>query len=124
MGGTLSKFEGAVGMHLEDESTDNFLKLESRHTGEILRMLRVRDASNNCSTEIPVQAVCACLWKKRDAKDAVKSMDADLGISPMMHGSPPKPFSVFETTKDFFNLLLAGVSCGHLLGAPVHAVGE
>jgi quercetin dioxygenase-like cupin family protein len=29
---------------LEDEPMDSFLKLESRHTGEILRMCRVRDA--------------------------------------------------------------------------------
>ena len=31
-------------MHLENESVDNFLSLENRHTGEILRMRRVRDA--------------------------------------------------------------------------------
>ena len=31
-------------LYLEDESVDNFLKLENRHTGEILRLRRVRDA--------------------------------------------------------------------------------
>jgi quercetin dioxygenase-like cupin family protein len=31
-------------VHLENESVENFLSLENRHTGEVLRMRRVRDA--------------------------------------------------------------------------------
>src|ERR1700686_4150805 len=40
------------------------------------------------------------MLQERDAEHAVESVDANLAIGPVIHRSPVKPVSIFETAKD------------------------
>ena len=51
-------------------------------------------------------------------------MNADVVIGPLIHRSPAQPVAVLETPKDSFDVLLAGVAKGDLLGGPIHAIGK
>ena len=59
-----------------------------------------------------------------DSEHAIKSMDANLAIGPVIHRAPSQPVAVLEAAKDSLDFLLAGIAHGYLLGAPVHAIGE
>src|SRR5207302_9826538 len=58
------------------------------------------------------------------AEHAVKSMDANLAIGPVIHRSPSQPVSILEAAKDALDFLLAGIAHGHLFSGPVHTIGE
>ena len=62
--------------------------------------------------------------QQRDAKHAIEGMDANLAIGPVIHGSPAQPVSILQSPKDSLDILLTGVAQGHLLGGPIHTVGE
>src|SRR2546428_230260 len=64
------------------------------------------------------------MLQERDAEHAVKSMDANLAIRPVIHRSPSQPVSILEAAKDSLYFLLAGIAHGHLFGGPVHTIGE
>src|ERR1700730_16440395 len=64
------------------------------------------------------------MLQERDAKHAIKSMDANLAIGPVIHRSPSQPVSIFEAAKDSLDFLLAGIAHGHLLGGPINTMGE
>src|SRR5215469_10241409 len=64
------------------------------------------------------------MLQQRDAQHAIKSMDADLAIGPVIHRPPSQPVSVFEAAEDSLDFLLARIAHGHLLGAPIQAIGE
>src|SRR2546421_12485025 len=62
--------------------------------------------------------------QQRDAEHAVKSMDANLAIGPVIHRSPSQPVSILEAAKDALDFLLSGIAHGHLFSGPVHTIGE
>jgi len=62
--------------------------------------------------------------QQRDAEHALKRMDANLAIGPVIHRSPAQPVAVLEAAKDPLDFLLAGIAHGHLLGTPIHAIGD
>src|SRR5438132_741359 len=64
------------------------------------------------------------ILQQRDAQHAVKRMDADLAVGPVMHWSPTEPLSVFQAAEDALDLLLAVITGYNLFRRPVHAVGE
>jgi hypothetical protein len=64
------------------------------------------------------------ILQQRDTQHAVKRMDANLAVGPVMHRSPSEPLSVFQAAEDALDLLLAGITDHHLFRRPVHAVGE
>src|SRR5437016_5918542 len=64
------------------------------------------------------------ILQQRDAQHAVKRMDADLAVGPVMQRSPTQPLSVFQAAEDALDLLLAGITGHHLFRRPVQAVGE
>src|ERR1017187_10315283 len=64
------------------------------------------------------------ILQQRDSEYAIESVDADLPISPVVHGSPAEPLSILESAEDSLDGLLAGVSGRYLFRRPVHATGE
>src|SRR5919204_6964567 len=62
------------------------------------------------------------MLQERDTEHAIKSMDANLAIGPVIHRSPPQPVSLFEAAKHSLDFLLAGVAHSHLLGGPMRAI--
>src|SRR5215469_13254135 len=64
------------------------------------------------------------MLQQRNAQHAVKSMDANLAIGPVIHRSPSQPVAVLESAKDSLDFLLARIAKSHLLGGPVHAIAE
>src|SRR6516225_96400 len=64
------------------------------------------------------------MLQKRDAEHAIESVDANLAVGPVIHRSPAQPVSIFEAAEDSLDFLLTGIAHGHLLGAPIHSIGE
>ncbi len=64
------------------------------------------------------------MLQERDAEHAIKSVDANLAVGPVIHRSPAEPVSVFEAAKNFLDFLLPGIAEGYLLSGPIHAIGE
>src|ERR1700674_844925 len=64
------------------------------------------------------------MLQQRDAQHAIKRMDTNFAIGPVVHQPPSQPVSILEAAKDSLDFLLAGIADGYLLGAPVHAIGE
>ena len=64
------------------------------------------------------------MLQERDAQHAIKSMDANLAIGPVIHRSPTQPVSILEAAKDSLDFLLAGIAHGYLLGGPIYTIGE
>ena len=62
------------------------------------------------------------ILQQRNAKHAIESVDPDLPISPVVHGSPAEPLSILESAEDSLDGLLAGVSLRYLFRRPVPAI--
>src|SRR5215831_18314146 len=64
------------------------------------------------------------MLQQRDAQHAIKSMDANLAIGPVIHRPPSQPVAILEAAKDSLDFLLARIAHGDLLGSPVRPIGE
>ena len=64
------------------------------------------------------------MLQERDAKHAIKSMDANLAIGPVIHRSPSQPVAILESSKNLLDVLLTGIGGDHLLCRPIEAVGD
>src|SRR5215469_2094645 len=51
-------------------------------------------------------------------------MNANFAIGPVIHRPPSQPVTILESAEHSLDFLLAGIADGHLLGSPVHAIGE
>jgi hypothetical protein len=47
-----------------------------------------------------------------------------LRSGPVIHRIPTRPLSILESAERAFDVLLTGITGDHLLGTPVHAVGQ
>src|SRR6516225_11456279 len=64
------------------------------------------------------------MLQQGDAEHAIKRMDANLAIGPVIHRSPSQPVAVLEPAKDSLDFLLAGIAHSDLLCGPIHPVGK
>src|SRR5206468_6083644 len=64
------------------------------------------------------------MLQERNAEHAIKCVDANFAVGPVIHRSPAQPVSVFEAAKNSLDFLLAGIADGYLLSGPIHAIGE
>src|SRR5439155_6178314 len=101
-----------------------FLALPRLEQNELLNLLQLFEELFHGKIAPSGFGLAMHILQKRDAQHAVKRMDADLAVGPVMHRSPTQPLSVFQAAEDALDLLLAGITGHHLFRRPVQAVGE
>ena len=77
--------------------------------------------------ESPGQADSARWWmyfSREIPQQAIESVDPDLAVGPVIHGTPAEPVPIFEATEHLLDLLLAPIPGHHLLGGPFGAIGH
>src|SRR5207244_8173122 len=101
-----------------------FLALPRIEQNELLNPLQLFDELFHGKIAPGGFGLAMHILQHRDAQHAVKGVDADLAVGPVMHRSPTEPLSVFQAAEDALHLLLAGITGHHLFRGPVQAVGE
>ena len=62
--------------------------------------------------------------QKRDTEHAIESVNPDLAVGPVIHGTPSEPVPVFQAAENLLDLLLTRISVDDLFSSPFHAIGQ
>src|SRR5256884_4430862 len=84
-----------------------FLALPRIEQNELLNPLQLFDELFHGKIAPGGFGLAMHILQHRDAQHAVKGVDADLAVGPVMHRSPTEPLSVFQAAEDALHLLLA-----------------
>ena len=115
--------EGLFGQHGRD-AVRTFVALRWVQQNELLNLLQLFHKLFHGDSFPGTLRLFVEMLQERDAEHAVKSMDANLAIRPVIHRSPSEPVSLLEAAKDPFDFLLAGIAHGYLLGGPIYTISE
>src|SRR2546430_6621338 len=83
-----------------------FLALPRIEQNELLNPLQLFDELFHGKIAPGGFGLAMHILQHRDAQHAVKGVDADLAVGPVMHRSPTEPLSVFQAAEDALHLLL------------------